>query len=142
MIRSVSHSQTDSDDDPINYRRRAGKALQVRMGVPLADDDKDAEAVRGFMGLSLRDMATDSLDKGRSVHPRPAGAGRVRTGCAALHQQISRLIVADSMTSVALASYRASESALKQLCRRRSLVNFKDSTSIRLGEMGATRKTG
>ena len=109
------------------------------MGVPLADDDKDAEAVRGFMGLSLRDMATDSLTRaGVSVRGLPVLDVFER---AAQHSTSDfPLIVADSMTSVALASYRASESALKQLCRRRSLVNFKDSTSIRLGEMGQLEK--
>ena len=133
LIRSVS--QTDSNDDPVNYRRRAGKALQVRMGVALPDGDKDAEAVRGFMGLSLRDMAGDCLTRaGESTRGLPVLDVFER---AAQHSTSDfPLIVADSMTSVALTSYRASESALKQLCRRRSLVNFKDSTSIRLGEMG------
>ena len=107
LIRSVS--QTDSNDDPVNYRRRAGKALQIRMGVALDEKDSDAEAVRGFMGLSLRDMAGDCLTRaGVSVRGLPVLDVFER---AAQHSTSDfPLIVADSMTSVALASYRASES--------------------------------
>jgi phage major head subunit gpT-like protein len=46
------------------------------------------------------------------------------------------LVVSNAMNKVALDTYRAAESPLKQLCRQRTLPNFKDSTSIRLGEMG------
>ena len=137
LIRSVS--QTDSNDDPVNYRRRAGKALRVRMGVALDEKDGDAEAVRGFMGLSLRDMAGDCLTRA-GVSTRGLPVLDVFERAAQHSTSDFPLIVADSMTSVALASYRAAESALKQLCRRRSLVNFKDSQSIRLGEMGQLEK--
>jgi phage major head subunit gpT-like protein len=46
------------------------------------------------------------------------------------------LVVSNAMNKVALATYRAAESPLKTICRQRMLPNFKDSTSIRLGEMG------
>jgi phage major head subunit gpT-like protein len=46
------------------------------------------------------------------------------------------LTVSNAMNKVALDTYRAAESPLKTLCRQRTLPNFKDATSIRLGEMG------
>ena len=46
------------------------------------------------------------------------------------------LVVSNAMGKVALSTYQAAQSPLKALSRQRVLPNFKESTSIRLGEMG------
>ena len=45
-------------------------------------------------------------------------------------------LVSNAMNKVAAQAYQAAESPLKALARQRVLPNFKESTAIRLGEMG------
>ena len=105
------------------------------MGVKLSEKDEDADAIRPLMALTLRDHATDSLTRaGESV--RGLAVDDVFTRAGSLTTSDFPLVVANAATDVALASYRAAESPLKLLCRERLLPNFKDSTAVRLGEMG------
>lgn len=46
------------------------------------------------------------------------------------------LVVRNAAGKVALATYQAAETPLTALARQRTLPNFKESTSIRMGEMG------
>lgn len=117
-----------SQDDPAIITRRQTDALVIRMagGTP-------AEDVRPFMGLSALDMARDALTRS-GVSVRGLSADDVLTR--AMTTSDFPLVVSNAMGKVALASYQAASSPLKILSRQRVLPNFKESTSIRLGEMG------
>ena len=93
------------------------------------------DASREFVNMSLRDMAADALTRaGEST--RGLSADELFQRAAAHGTSDFPLLVANAMGKVALDSYRAAESPLKALARQRTLPNFKESTSIRLGEMG------
>jgi hypothetical protein len=120
-----------SQDDPAIITRRQTDALVIRMagGTP-------AEDVRPFMGLSALDMARDALTRS-GVSVQGLSADDVLTR--AMTTSDFPLVVSNAMGKVALASYQAASSPLKILSRQRVLPNFKESTSIRLGEWAALR---
>ena len=70
-------------------------------------------------GVSVRGLSTDELFQ-RAAHSTSDFP----------------LVVSNAMGKVAAEAYQAAESPLKALARQRTLPNFKESTSIRLGEMG------
>ncbi|MEZ5794925.1 prohead protease/major capsid protein fusion protein [Albidovulum sp.] len=119
-----------ANGDPATLRTRQADALAFRMaGGELPD------ASREFVNMSLRDMAADALTRaGEST--RGLSADELFTRAAAHGTSDFPLLVSNAMGKVALDSYRAAESPLKALARQRTLPNFKESTSIRLGEMG------
>lgn len=119
-----------ANDDPAALRTRQSDALAFRMaGGELPD------ASREFVNMSLRDMAADALTRaGEST--RGLSADELFQRAAAHGTSDFPLLVSNAMGKVALDSYRAAESPLKALARQRTLPNFKESTSIRLGEMG------
>ncbi|MCC6517806.1 MAG: prohead protease/major capsid protein fusion protein [Tabrizicola sp.] len=117
-----------SHDDPAQVQTRAADALTFRMvGGDLP------EASREFVGMSLRDMAADSLIRS-GVSVRGLSADEV------FHRSLGTsdfpLVVSNAMGKVAAQAYQAAVSPLKALARQRTLPNFKESTSIRIGEMG------
>ena len=117
-----------SNDDTAQVQTRAADALAFRMAggeVPAAS--------REFVGMSLRDLAADCLTRsGESVRGMSADE--------LFHRSLSTsdfpLVVSNAMGKVAAQAYKAAESPLKALARQRTLPNFKDSASIRIGEMG------
>jgi len=117
---------------PTTAIRRQSDALAFRMG----GGGEHAEDVRPFLNLSLRDMAVDSLTRA-GVSTRGMSADEVFTR-AGEHtiSDFAPTVSNAAMGKVALDTYKAAESPLKTLCRQRTLPNFKDSTSIRLSEMG------
>ena len=118
-----------SQDDPAALRTRQADALAFRMtGGTLP------EASRDFASQSLKDMAADTLTRsGVSVR----GLSTDELFQRAAHGTSDfPLVVANAMGKVAAEAYQAAESPLKALARQRTLPNFKESTSIRLGEMG------
>ncbi|KFE34896.1 prohead protease/major capsid protein fusion protein [Thioclava atlantica] len=119
-----------ANDDAAALRTRQADALAFRMaGGELPD------ASREFVNMSLRDMAADALTRaGEST--RGLSADELFQRAAAHGTSDFPLLVSNAMGKVALDSYRAAESPLKALARQRTLPNFKESTSIRLGEMG------
>ena len=119
-----------ANDDPGALRTRQSDALAFRMaGGELPD------ASREFVNMSLRDMAADALTRaGEST--RGLSADELFQRASAHGTSDFPLLVSNAMGKVALDSYRAAESPLKALARQRTLPNFKESTSIRLGEMG------
>lgn len=119
-----------ANGDSAALRTRQADALAFRMaGGELPD------ASREFVNMSLRDMAADALTRaGEST--RGLSADELFTRAAAHGTSDFPLLVSNAMGKVALDSYRAAESPLKALARQRTLPNFKESTSIRLGEMG------
>lgn len=121
---------TPANADPAALRTRQSDALAFRMaGGELPD------ASREFVNMSLRDMAADALTRaGESTHG--LSADELFQRAAAHGTSDFPLLVSNAMGKVALDSYRAAESPLKALARQRTLPNFKESTSIRLGEMG------
>lgn len=119
-----------ANDDPAALRTRQSDALAFRM----AGGELPA-ASREFVNMSLRDMAADALTRaGKST--RGLSADELFQRAAAHGTSDFPLLVSNAMGKVALDSYRAAESPLKALARQRTLPNFKESTSIRLGEMG------
>lgn len=127
----IIRSHAPANDDPATITRRQSDALAFRMGA----GGEPAEEVRPFLNLSLRDMAVDSLTRA-GVSTRGMSADEVFTRAGEHTTSDFPLTVSNAMGKVALDTYRAAESPLKRLCRQRTLPNFKESTSIRLGEMG------
>lgn len=119
-----------SHDDPAVITRRQTDALAFRMaGGDLPDD------ARAFAGMSFRDMAVSSLERA-GVSTRGLSADDIFVRAAQATTSDFPLVVSNAMGKVALESFKAAESPLKTLCRQRTLPNFKESTAIRLGEMG------
>lgn len=127
----IIRSHAPANDDPATIIRRQSDALAFRMG----GGGEPAADVRPFLNLSLRDMAVDSLTRA-GVSTRGMSADEVFTRAGEHTTSDFALTVSNAMNKVALDTYRAAESQLKTLCRQRTLPNFKDATSIRLGEMG------
>lgn len=119
---------TGANDDPAQIQTRAADALAFRM----AGGDLP-EASREYLGMSLRDLAAESLTRS-GVSTRGMSADEV------FHRSLGTsdfpLVVSNAMGKVAAQAYQAAESPLKALARQRTLPNFKTSTSIRIGEMG------
>lgn len=127
----IIRSHAPANDDPATIIRRQSDALAFRMG----GGGEPATDVRPFLNLSLRDMAVDSLTRA-GVSTRGMSADEVFTRAGEHTTSDFALTVSNAMNKVALDTYRAAESPLKTLCRQRTLPNFKDATSIRLGDMG------
>ncbi|WP_151719328.1 prohead protease/major capsid protein fusion protein [Gemmobacter serpentinus] len=114
--------------DPAQIQTRAADALAFRM----AGGDLP-EASREFVNMSMRDLAADCLTRaGVSVR----GMSGDEVFARAHGTSDFPLLVSNAMGKVAAQAYQAAESPLKALARQRTLPNFKESTSIRLGEMG------
>lgn len=125
----IIRSHAPANDDPAVISRRQSDAVAFRMaGGDLPED------ARQFVNMSLRDMAADSLAR-NGVSTRGMPADEVFTRAAHTSSDFP-LVVSSAANKVALESYKAAESPLKALCRQRTLPNFKESTAIRLGEMG------
>ncbi|AXQ95682.1 Mu-like prophage major head subunit gpT family protein [Cereibacter azotoformans] len=115
--------------DPAQIQTRAAGALAFRMaGGDLPD------ASREFVGMSLRELAADSLQRS-GVSTRGLSADDIFTRASHGTSDFP-LLVSNAIGKVAAQAYQAAESPLKALARQRTLPNFKTSTSIRLGEMG------
>lgn len=125
----IIRTHTTGNDDPATITRRQSDALACRMaGGTVAED------VRPYMGESMLDVARACLTRsGQSVRGMSADELLHR---AAHTTSDFPLVVSNAMNKVALATYQAAASPLKSLARQRTLPNFKDSTSIRLGEVG------
>jgi len=126
----IIRSHAPANDDPATITRRQSDAIATRMAGGECPED-----ARPFLNLSLRDMAVDALTRA-GVSTRGMSADEVFTRAGEHTTSDFPLVVSNAMNKVALDTYRAAESPLKQLCRQRTLSNFKESTSIRLGEMG------
>lgn len=118
-----------SNDDPAQIATRQSDAVAFRMA-----GGEMPEAAREFLGMTLKDLAADSLQRA-GVSTRGMSADEVFQR-AAIGTSDFPLLVSNAMSKVALDSYKAAESPLKAMARQRTLPNFKESTSIRLGEMG------
>lgn len=119
---------TRSHDDPAAIQTRAADALAFRMG-----GGELPEASREFVGMTLREMAQDALQRA-GVSPRGMTADEIFAR--SLGTSDFPLLVSNAMATIAAQAYQAAESPLKPLARKRTLPNFKTSTAIRLGEMG------
>lgn len=126
IIRTVAAQ----NDDPAVIVRRTSDALAYRMGATEMPDD-----ARPSLGLSMLDMARDSLVRS-GVSTRGLTPDEVFTRAGQHTTSDFPLVVSNAMNKVALERYKAAESPLKALARKRTLPNFKDSTAIRLSGMG------
>ncbi|MEM0978421.1 MAG: prohead protease/major capsid protein fusion protein [Pseudomonadota bacterium] len=116
-------------DDPKIIQQRQSDALAYRMiGGELPDASRD------FVETSIMDMARASLTRsGVTI----AGLSTDEILQRAAHTTADfPLTVSNAVNKVALETYQAAQSPLKTLSRQRTLPNFKESTSIRLGEAG------
>ncbi|WP_107339778.1 prohead protease/major capsid protein fusion protein [Agrobacterium pusense] len=118
-----------SNDDPAVIATRASDALAFRMGAVV----ELPEASRDYANMSIRDLAADCLIRS-GVSVRGLSSDEI------FHRAHTTsdfpLVVSNAAGKSAAAGYQAAESALKALCGRKTLTNFKPATSIRLGEMG------
>lgn len=121
---------TRSHDDPAQILTRAADGLAYRMA-----GGNLPEASREFVNMSLRDLAADSLTRA-GVSVRGMSADELFARAAQHTTSDFPLLVSNAMGKVAVQAYTAAETPLKALARQRTLPNFKESTSIRLGEMG------
>ncbi|MGJ8609506.1 MAG: prohead protease/major capsid protein fusion protein [Octadecabacter sp.] len=126
----IRTTQGASNDDPAIIVQRQSDAMATRM----AGGDCPAEAQQ-YLGDSMLDMARGSLER-TGVSARGMNADQVFERAATHTGSDFPLVVSNAAGKVALASYQAAQSPLKTLCRKRTLANFKESTAIRLGEMG------
>lgn len=119
-----------SHNDPATITRRKADAMAFRMaGGQLPDE------AREFAPMGFHDLAADALVRaGESV--RGLSTDEILTRAGQHTTSDFPLVVSNAANKVALTAYQAAESPLKQLSRQRVLPNFKDSTSIRLGELG------
>jgi HK97 family phage prohead protease len=127
----VIRTTTPANDDPAVIVTRAADALAFRM----AGGELPA-ASREFVNMSLLDLARDSLTRS-GVSTRGMSADEVMTRTAGHTTADFVQVVSNAAGKVAAQSYEAAQTPLKQLTRQRTLSNFKPSTSIRLGELGA-----
>jgi HK97 family phage prohead protease len=123
-----------SHDDPAVITTRAADALAFRMGGVSALPD----ASREFANMSLLDMARDSLTRA-GVSVRGLSTDEVLQRAAHGTSDFP-LVVSNAANKTLMGAYQAAESPLKTLARQRTLPNFKESTSIRLGGMGRLEK--
>ncbi len=120
---------TRSHDDPTQIQTRAADAMAFRMG----GLSELPEASREFVNMSLLDHARDALTRsGTSTRGMSADDVLSRSLTTSDFPQT----VANAANKTAAQAYRAAESALKPLFRKRSLSDFKTATSVRLGGMG------
>lgn len=117
-------------DDPAAIVTRAADALAYRMG----GTNDVPEASREYASMSLLDLARDSLTRS-GVSVRGLSTDEVFQRAAHGTSDFP-LVVSNAANKTLLGAYQAAESALKTVARQRSLPNFKESTSIRLGGMG------
>ncbi|WP_062018056.1 prohead protease/major capsid protein fusion protein [Aureimonas sp. AU4] len=115
---------------PDDTRAARTEALACRM-----DGSTPSEAARPFMGHRLLDHATDSL-QAAGVSTRGMAADDVFVRAGTHTTSDFPLLVSNAMGKVAQEAYKAAESPLRLLCKQRNLSNFKQSTAIRLGELG------
>lgn len=121
---------TAAGPSPDDTRAARIEAIACRMS-----GANPSDAARPYMGLRLQDHAADCLvTAGVQVRGMSADELFVRAG-----QHTTSdfpLLVSNAMGKVAADSYKAAESPLRVLCKQRNLSNFKESTAIRLGELG------
>jgi HK97 family phage prohead protease len=121
---------TREHSDPATITRRKADALAFRMAGGTLPDD-----AREFVNMGFKELAADALTRaGESV--RSLSTDEILTRAGQHTTSDFPLVVSNAMNKVALATYQAAESPLKQLSKQRTLADFKDSTSIRLGELG------
>jgi HK97 family phage prohead protease len=125
----IIRSHAPANDDPAVITRRQTDAVAYRM----AGGELPADAQQ-YVNMSLRDMATESLAR-MGETTRGLSADEIFTRAAHTTSDFP-LVVSNAAGKVALDSYKAAECPIKTLCRQRTLPNFKESTAIRLGDMG------
>lgn len=126
--RPVIRVHGDSGDDPAVIQRRQADALSCRMsGTAPADD------ARAYMGLGLRDLARDCVERSGTSTRMMGDDERVR---AALTTSDFPEIVSNAMNKTAAEAYEIAVSPLKAVARQRNLSDFKESKTVRLGNTG------
>lgn len=119
-----------ANDDPAAMVRRQTDALAFRAaGGELPED------ARQFAEMSFRDLAVSSLERA-GVSVRGLATDEIFQRAASMTTSDFPLIVSNVANKIALERFNAAASSLMPLVRKRTLPNFKASTSIRAGELG------
>ena len=127
----IIRTHAPANDDPAVIRRRQTDALVYRMGGGELPDD-----ARPYADMRLLDMMRGSVER-MGVSTRAMSNDELLLREAGMHTTSDfALAVSNAVNKTALDSYRAAASPLKMFCRQTTLSDFKDSTAIRLGEMG------
>lgn len=148
--------QIDSGDDLTTVRSAAFEAMEskprptIRTAAPQPESvtraaQADAlayrmaggelpETARRFASMSMLDHAAASLERaGQSTRGLTADEILTRS---TLATSDFPSVVQDAFSKVALTAYRAAESPLKKLARKRVLRDFKPTTNVRLSGLG------
>lgn len=121
-----------SQEDPATIRTRQAEALAYRMG----GLEELPEASRTYADVSLMDMAREAVER-MGTSTRGMSRDEVLHRAAAHGTSDFALTVMDATGKTAMASYRAAESPLKELCRKQTLRDFKTSTATRAASCGS-----
>jgi HK97 family phage prohead protease len=124
----VIRTATPQNDDPAVIVRRQSDALIARATGTAAPAD-----AQEFRNLSLMDFARDALTRSGTSHRGMSNDEVLQR--AAQGTSDFPLVVSNMAGKIALDAYKAAESSVKRVSRKRTLSNFKESTSIRLGGM-------
>lgn len=127
--RPAIRTATAQPDDPEAITRRQSDAIATRMAGGECPED-----ARQYLGDSVLDIARSSLE-------RAGMAARGMSPDEIFHRAAHGtsdfpLVVSNAMNKTAAQAYRAAESPLKTLAKRRVLRDFKTSTTIRVGGLG------
>lgn len=125
----VIRTTAPQNDNPAVIVRRQSDALHARA----TGGELPAEA-REFAQMSCMDLARDSLARS-GVSVRGMSADEVLQRAAHGTSDFP-LVVSNVAGKIALDRYEATKTPLKLLSSKRTLSNFKESSSIRLGGMG------
>lgn len=119
-----------ANDDPAALVRRQTDALAFR-----ASGGELPEDARQYAEMSFRDLAVASLERA-GVSVRGLSTDEIFQRAASMTTSDFPLIVSNVANKIALERFNAAASGLMPLVRKRTLPNFKASTSIRAGELG------
>ncbi|MEO0958146.1 MAG: HK97 family phage prohead protease, partial [Pseudomonadota bacterium] len=124
----VIRTHQPQNDDPAMITRRHADAMAFRMaGGELPDD------AREFVGMTMKERAAESLTRA-GISTRGMNTDELLTRAGEHSTSDFPNIVANAINKVALSGYQAAESPMKRLSRQRLVSDFKDVTSVRVGE--------
>jgi hypothetical protein len=128
---SASHIRVDRDETETR-RQAMGEALAIRLAPSGAQRRDPSEAARGYMDLSIVEMAAERLGERRI--PGSFG-GREEIVRRAFHATTDFPIIFEGALNTALAArYALAQPTFRRIARQRTYVDFRDHTTVRVGD--------